>query len=391
MYHTGIIMDINQLQHIPSSQTVPKYELLGKQTMITPFQYDVMNFICSEAQRQISIKYGLTATKKIAQSDELKVKQIEKHTPMETQQDLFNFLRNQVIRIDVNEVVTYTEKYKNTNKSNMLKEIYKLQDIKAVVNQVKDDDGRKQMNTSRFPLITRIEHDNKSNIIEVRLEHELIFGWIFQVLPFNRVLIKQQTYLTTMYAKQIYALCSDYRNLGKFSMEFEKLKNLLQLKAPNLSQLKGNFLNRAIKEINDKTDFNITNLYGKKSDGVTHVHFEFTIEEVKEEKLSHMEIKKRTIALIRLEQTKQFQTIKNEEAWLKKTISSITDEFIEQQEQIEEAKPLIDAIDIKDYGERLMIKYGDIVGIKDYKLYYVFEDKLITDNALETYRVLEEL
>jgi len=194
-----------------------------------------------------------------------------------------------------------------------------------------------------------------------------------------------------MYAKQIYALCSDYRNLGKFSMEFEKLKNLLQLKAPNLSQLKGNFLNRAVKEINDKTDFNITNLYGKKSDGVTHVHFEFTIEEVKEEKLSHMEIKKRTIALIRLEQTKQFQTIKNEEAWLKKTISSITDEFIEQQEQIEEAKPLIDAIDIKDYGERLMIKYGDIVGIKDYKLYYVFEDKLITDNALETYRVLEEL
>lgn len=384
-------MDINQLQHIPSSQTVPKYELLGKQTMITPFQYDVMNFICSEAQRQISIKYGLTTTTKIAQSDELKVKQIEKHIPIKTQQDLFNFLRNQVIRIDVNEVVTYTEKYKNTNKSNMLKEIYKLQDIKAVVNQVKDDDGRKQMNTSRFPLITRIEHDNKSNIIEVRLEHELIFGWVFQVLPFNRVLIKQQTYLTTMYAKQIYALCSDYRNLGKFSMEFEKLKNLLQLKAPNLSQLKGNFLNRAVKEINDKTDFNITNLYGKKADGVTHVHFEFTVEEVKEEKLSHMEIKKRTIALIRLEQTKQFQTIKNEEAWLKKTISSITDEFIEQQEQIEEAKPLIDAIDIKDYGERLMIKYGDIVGIKDYKLYYVFEDKLITDNALETYRVLEEL
>ena len=387
-------MNIETLQqHIPSSQTVPKYELLGKQTMITPFQYDVMNFICFEAQKQISMRYGLTETKQIAKSDELKLAKIEEKHTIETQEDLFNFLRNQVIKIDMNEVTTYTDKYKTTNRANMLKEIYKLQDIKAVVNQVKDDDGRRQMNTSRFPLITRIEHSSKSNILEIRLEHELIYGWVFNVIPFSKVLIKHQTYLSTMYAKQIYALCSEYQGLGRFSMEFNKLLNLLQLTVPNLSKLKGNYLNRAVKEINAYTNFNITKIYGKKTKGITDVHFEFTVEEVIEDDItdaSMMENKKRTIALIRLEQSKQFQTIKNEEAWLKKTIDSITDEFIEQQEHIEEAKLVLDELDFTLFGELLMTEYNDMIGIKDYKLYYIFDETkpAITNNAKETYDVL---
>lgn len=389
-------MNIEQVQHIPSSQTTPTYEVLGKQVMITPFQFDAMQFICSQAQKQISLEYGLTANKQIAKSDELKLAKIEETIKIDSPEDLFNFLRNQVIKIDLNEVAMFTKKYKSSNKTNMLKEIYKLQDVKAVVNQVKMDDGSRDMKTTRFPLISRIEHTAKSNTIEIRLEHEMIYGWVFNVVPFSRVIIQHQTYLSTMYSKQIYSLCAEYQNLGKFSMEFDKFKNLLQLKAPNLSQLKGNYLNRAVKEINEYTEFNINKIYGQKVKGVTTIYFEFTKQEVQDQ-LSIEETtlinKKEAEALIRLEKAKEYQDIKNEEAWLKKTVNSITDEFIETQDLIKESKIALDEINIKDFADRLERVYLDFVGMKDYKLVYIFDESKppITNNALETYRVLEEL
>jgi hypothetical protein len=98
--------------------------------------------------------------------------------------------------------------------------------------------------------------------------------------------------------------------------------------------------------------------------------------------------KKKAIALIRLEQSKKFQTITNEEAWIKKTIESITDGYLEEQKVIEDCKESLNEIEIKKYGVLLMEKYNDVVGMKDYKLFYVFTDKFITNNAKETFDVL---
>ena len=59
----------------------------------------------------------------------------------------------------------------------------------------------------------------------------------------------------------------------------------------------------------------------------------------------------------------------------------------------QEAKEILDGIDIKDFAEMLEDKYKDYVGIKDYKLYYVFDNNkpALTNNAIETAEVLDNL
>lgn len=400
---------IEKPQHIPSSQTVPQYELGGKQIIITPFQYDVMNYICFEAQRQISLKYGLTKNKQISRDDDLKLEEIKKYQKIETQQDLFNFLRNQDIEINLKELSIFTNKYKSSNTSNMMNEIKKLQDIKVVVNQIKLDSVSNELKSTRFPLISRIDYC-KNNTLVLKLEHELIFGWIFEAIPFNRVLIKEQATLSTIYTKHIYALCSEFQKMAEtnngiawFDVEFEQFKSLLGLKAPNISKLKGNYLNKTIKEINEKTIFNIITCKGKKSKGVNKILFEYTVEERIHELSVEEQIiyaKKEALALARLNIEKEKikmgirNPIDNETSWIKKTIVSISDEEVKINDASTAAKLELDEIDIQVYQKPLARKYGEIVGIHNYLLEYIFKDgsdKIITKNAIETLEVLKEL
>ena len=390
---------IEQPQHIPSSQTVPEYFLAGKPIVITPFQFDAMNFICFEAQKQISKKYGLTKTKQIASNDDLKLEEIKKFYEIHTQDDLFNFLRNQEIEINLNDIAIFTNKYKNNNTSNIYKELEKLQDIKVKVNQFKVDSVSSNLKASSFHLISRID-SYSNNVVKLKLEHELIFGWIFEAIPFNKVLIKEQATLATLYTKHIYALCSEYQGMGKynngipyFEVEFESFKKLLGLKAPNVSKLKGNYLNKAITEINDKTIFNITMCKGRKEKGINYIRFEYTVDEIPEMTIENQIIysKKESIARERLEKAKGFEKIRNEEAWIKKTISSITDEDLEKIENEEEALSKLNSIDIKDYTEKLSLKYGDLIRIDGAYLNYIFTNKRLTNSAIESLEILENL
>lgn len=63
------------------------------------------------------------------------------------------------------------------------------------------------------------------------------------------------------------------------------------------------------------------------------------------------------------------------------------------QEALEEAKEALDKITMTLYGNVLSKKYSNFVGMKDYKLYYVFDENkpFITNNALETLEVLNSL
>ena len=271
---------------VPSSQIVPKYDVGGKQMMITPFQHDAMNFICFEAQRQISTKYKLTETKEISRSDDLKIEQIKKFVTIDSEQDVYNFLRNQIITIELDELISFTQKYKSHNRTEMSKALEKLQDIKVTVNQLRPDSLSKKVEKSRFPLITRITRITNSKKIEVRLEHELLLGWIFEAIPFNKMILKMQTYLTTMYTKTLYAILSDNAYRKTYETDFESLKTILFIDAPNFSKLKGNYLNKSIKEINEKTDITINNISSVKSKGITTITFDFIKEEMESIELS---------------------------------------------------------------------------------------------------------
>jgi plasmid replication initiation protein len=176
-----------------------------------------------------------------------------------------------------------------------------------------------------------------------------------------------------------------------FEVEFESFKKLLGLKAPNVSKLKGNYLNKAIKEINDKTIFTITMCKGRKEKGVNYIRFEFEVDEIPEmtieEQITYS--KKESIARERLEKAKGFEKIRNEEAWLKKTISSITDEELEKLENMKKSKELLDEVDLSIFNDDLYNLYGDWVKLENYRLVSLFDDtNVLTNNAIETLEVL---
>ena len=95
-------------------------------------------------------------------------------------------------------------------------------------------------------------------------------------------------------------------------------------------------------------------------------------------------------------QIKRGAKIDNEESYTWKTYNNLVETQNKKeanQEGITEAQNILDEIDIQDYAQLLINEYDDVVSIKEYKLFYVFQDNIppITKNAIETLKVLQRL
>ncbi len=361
---------------------------------LTPIQHDAMNFMCYNAREQIHKK--MDVAKKLASFD--------------TEDELFEFLEVQHFTVNLNDLSTFTGKYElKQNKKELSAILDALRAVSVKVGIFKQDDLLGEVHAVKtMSLLRNYTRTANSTVADFQLEPEILLGWIHKTKPFAKLYLKVQTKLKLTYSKILYEICKDYQNLKKpLTKELSEWVTVLGIDkskaATNtVGQLKQVYLNKAIKEINEHTDIFIEDIYGKKLKGVTNMtvifqHQKCAIIDNEPEEIPVAEQllinKKKAIALIRLEKAKQFQTINNEEAWLKKTIKSITDEFIETQDLIQESKDTLDNIDINDFAELLERHYLDYVGMKDYKLYYLFDESKppITNNALETYQVLDDL
>lgn len=389
--------------HKPSAMITAEYsrvvkrngKIVGELNNLLPVQHDAMNFLCYNAREQIH--------KKIDVSKIL--------TAFDTENELMEFLQVQEFSVNINEFVEFIEGYQlKQDKKYLFNQIDDMQRIQARVGIFKTDSicgdlhGIKTMS-----LIRNYTRMKNSNIFSFQLEPEILLGWIHNPKPYTKLFLKVQTKLKLTYSKILYEICKDYEKLKSISKPFDEWVKVLGIDKSKTNtgtpgQLKAAYLKKAIKEINTHTDIFIDNIKGKKVDGDTNMIIEYhkqdcsLIDDFK--KCSNLTIeqeillnKKTVIAKERLLLSQQVQTIVDEEAWINKTINSISDEFIETQDLIQEAKSAIDEIDIKDFSEMLQKQYKDYIGMKDYKLYYLFDETKphITNSALETYRVLEEL
>lgn len=391
----------------PSSQISTEYSINKKPHIITPFQFDAMNYICYQAREQISKKYELTkkGNHPVNKSNDLKIRQIEMvNGAFKLDDELFTTLRSELIEIDIDALSSFTEKYGNGQKNKLISAIEDLQSVQIKVGYITEKQDDLMITKDYFNMLSRVRLNPGRKSFQIFLEPELIIGWVFNATPHTQLKIKTVAKLNSITSKKLYELLVDY-SFKKYnnsttdriySVEFNKLKGILNI--PNntaskvASQFKKNYLMKAIEDINKNTDMTITSNTHIKQKGVVTIVFAFNFSEDTQEEIPIEEQirlnKKKEIALTRLEQSKKYQIINNEEAWLKKTIESITDEYLEEQEEIEICKEHLDVVDIKKYSTLLMERYNDVVGIKDYKLFYVFEDKFITNNAIETFDIL---
>jgi len=391
--------------HKPSALITAKYsrlkkrngKIVGEANSLLPVQHDAMNFLCYNAREQMHKKFNI--------EDVL--------SKFENDNELMEFLQVQEFSININEFVEFIDGYQlKQDKKYLFEQIDDMQRIQTKVGIFKHDsvcgDIHKVKTMSLIRNYTKIDN---SNTFTFQLEPEILLGWMHNPKPYTKLFLKVQTKLKLTYSKILYEICKDYVGLDKpLSKEFNEWLVVLGIDKTKSNtstpgQLKAAYLNKAIKEINEHTDIFIDDIKGKKENGITSMIVYFHSQDCSiiesdnitlslEEQIKYN--KKKVIAKARLEQSKKFQDINNEEAWLKKTIDSITDEFIEQQDLIEEAKQRIDDIGeevLRVFGTLLMDKYKDVVMIKDYKLQFAFDETKppITNNAKETYDVLLQL
>ena len=319
-----------------------------------------------------------------------------------------------LIEIDLADISNMIGKYKRHQYKEWIYQLDALSDVKVVINSLNKKKDEDEMVITRFIHEIRYTHNKQTNkkTVKVAMSNIIASRYMNNNKFFSKMFLKIQFSLHSKYSKLLYELMKDYEGISK-TIDITTLYELLNVtedKQRTWSVFRPNILEKAVKEINSMTDISVEyEPIKSKPEGerlqVTAVKFT-PIEQddkrlqslgIKEAELSRDEQsilnKKKAIALIRLEQSKQFQTINNEEAWLKKTVESITDEFIEQQDLIEVAKQRIDELteeELKIFGKLLMDSYGDIISFKEYKLYYAFDETKppITNNAKETYDVL---
>lgn len=369
--------------HKPSSQITCLYEKSGKTITLQPFQHDVMNFFCYKMREHIMISNSTNEMLKTFKSDD----------------DLFDFLRMQKVTIKLSEITDFTKKYIDVeNRKNMIDNIKQLQQIIVNVGQFKSDH---LMAETSFPLITRLRRITNSNEITIWLEPELTLGWIFQAKPFAKLHLKIQTTLSKTYTKILYEICKDYLNLGCVTKDIELWKQVLHIKGENLSRLKANYLNASIKEINEKTDIKITNLFSKKKNGKTSLTLEF--EKQAESRLQELGLLEQTIDSLPFYNKSKAKlnvlvkggyNVVDEEMWIQTDIKKNEEKYDAETRLDIWLKETPD--DIKNNIYKILANEIDecddiSIYINEYRITGLFSQESFTKNALETIEKLNNV
>jgi len=306
--------------------------------------------------------------------------------------------------------------YGSSDYRQIVEQLDLLSDIKIIINSIGKNKEVDEMIITRFIQEIRISKHRKTEKKKIKLaiSNTIINRFVDVKKYFSKMFLTIQFSMNSKYSKLLYELLKDYEGIKVKQFEVDILQDLLNVTENTQrkwSIFQTNILKKSIKEINDKSDIIVSYepIKGRTEDNPRlHVtKIKFTILKQADSKLKSLGLldtepelsteeqikynRKKTIALQRLEKSKEFQDIENESAWIEKTINSITDSYLEEQNSIDAAKEFLQQIDIKNYTDKLLIKYGDLVGLKDYCLNYIYTDTRITNNAKETEDILNSL
>ena len=340
------LLEVNK----PSSQISTEYSINKKPHVITPFQFDAMNFICYQAREQISNKYTLTkkGNHPINNSNDLKIKQIELvNGAFKLDDDLFTILRSEIIEINISDLSDFTEKYGNGQKNKLISAIEDLQSVQIKVGYITSKQDDLMITKDYFNMLSRVRLNPGRKSFQIFLEPELIMGWVFNATPHTQLKIKTVAKLNSITSKKLYELLVDYAfkkynksNVDRrYSVEFNMLKGILNI--PNntaskvASQFKKNYLMKAVEDINSNTDMTITANNHIKQKGVVTFSFDFNFSEDTqpespiEEQIQQNKLRLKSKAkLIKLEENGY--EISDEEAWIKTDIKKYKEHYTAQ-------------------------------------------------------------
>jgi len=286
-----------------------------------------------------------------------------------TEEEIYEWASLNHFEINLQSISDVLGKYKNGYYNEIIKNLHEISKIQVLTNVLHKN---KTQESILFHFLRKIawskDKQTTSKRVKVWIEPELLIMFLNVKNYYTKFSLQIQVGLKSKYSKLLYELLKDYVGSYEKRIEINILKAILNVDIINKPSLQkwANFnrdiLKKAVQEVNDKSDIKVTyevikdridkklevvavkfKLESQKSiliDYTDNVSYDLDTKIISNEELpaielSPIEMKYRSLAKKRLEQTKIFGTeIKNEEKYLETIIRNLKSENLEIENMI---------------------------------------------------------
>lgn len=141
------------------------------------------------------------------------------------------------------------------------------------------DSPKKSTTKIQTRWISAIEYRDNEGVIGIWFAQPLIPHLSGFKEHFTKYQLINISDMNSIYGIRLYELLAQWQSVGKREISIEWLKSVFELTSEyeRIGNFKARVIEPAIKNINDKTNFNVTHRYKKTGRNVTHIVFEFKI------------------------------------------------------------------------------------------------------------------
>jgi len=346
-----------------------------------------------------------------------------------TQMDLMNLLlyksREKIIKTKITEIDEFFNldielKYFNSTLNKNLIGVYN-KTIEQLINLKRQHfvinalGKNKEMETTITSFIHKIRFsrhkDNHKKVAKIILDGEMI-NLVFKTKKyFSKMFLVIQFSLVSKYSKSLYELLRDYEGISTINVDLEMLFGLLNVninRKTNIqwSTFRSNILEKAIKEINEKSDITVSydpikeKLEGQRKQ-VTKI--KFTIHKQPELRLQELGLIEKPITSLPFynkSKSKLTKLVSNgykvidEDMWIQTDINRNTERY-ESEIRIDTWLKETTKEDMNALYEILATSIDDcqdpLVHIDNYKITGLFTQEVFTKNPIETIALLNDV
>lgn len=301
-------------------------------------------------------------------------------------------------------------KYKGHEYNKIIDDLNAISDIKIVINSLGKNKDEEEMTITRFILemsISKHKINTGKKSTTILLSNKLIQKFINVKKCFAKMFLKIQFSMTSKYSKLLYEILKDYENINEIVLDVDMVVMLLNdTNFKEWSIFRANVLDRAVKEINEKSDIKVSYeaIKEKVDDQRKQVtKIKFIIQKQPEFRLQQLGLMEQTIESHRFyhkSKTKLDALVKNgyqvidEEMWIKTDINKNETKY-EAETRIDAWLTNTEKEDKNRVFEYLATQLDDcddpIVSIENYTVKGVFSKDVFTSNASETINLLNTI
>jgi len=162
----------------------------------------------------------------------------------------------------LSDIAINIEKYKGGQYKKIMEDLITISTINIVINSLGKNKEEDTMLVTKFILEMEVSRHRKNlhkKKVSLLLSNKLIHKFINVKKYFAKMFLKIQFSLSSKYSKLLYELLKDYEKINSISVEMNMLVYLLNdICYKEWSVFRVNVLERAIKEINDKSDIMVS-------------------------------------------------------------------------------------------------------------------------------------